>query len=84
MIGLEDRQALARNIEVAHQTGARLRLACDTAGIDLRTLQRWQAGSDAKPDASPDGSGKAGSADDAGSADGAGAADGVILICIRK
>ena len=56
MIGLEDRQALARDIEVAHQAGARLRLACDTAGIDLRTLQRWQAGSDAKPDGKPDAS----------------------------
>ena len=43
MIGLEDRQVLARNIEVAHQAGARLRLACATAGIDLRTMQRWQA-----------------------------------------
>jgi putative transposase len=43
MIGLEDRQALARDIEVAHATGARLRLACETAGIDTRTLQRWQA-----------------------------------------
>jgi putative transposase len=43
MIGLEDRQALARNIHAAHQAGARLRLACETAGIELRTLQRWQA-----------------------------------------
>ena len=43
MIGLEDRQALARDIHVAHATGARLRLACETAGIELRTLQRWQA-----------------------------------------
>ena len=43
MIGLEDRQAVARNIGVAHSAGARLRLACETAGIDLRTLQRWKA-----------------------------------------
>jgi transposase InsO family protein len=43
MIGLEDRQMLARDIEVAHEAGARLRLACETAGIDLRTLQRWKA-----------------------------------------
>ena len=42
MIGLEDRQAVARNIGVAHSAGARLRLACETAGIDLRTLQRWK------------------------------------------
>ncbi len=43
MIGLEDRQTLAQDIEVAHQAGARLRLACETAGIDLRSLQRWKA-----------------------------------------
>ena len=44
MIGLEDRQALARDIDVAHAAGARLKPACETASIDLRTLQRWQAG----------------------------------------
>jgi putative transposase len=43
MIGLEDRQALTRDIHAAHQAGARLRLACETVGLDLRTLQRWQA-----------------------------------------
>jgi transposase InsO family protein len=43
MIGLEDRQALCRDIEVAHTAGARLAPACETAGIDLRTLQRWKA-----------------------------------------
>ncbi len=43
MIGLEDRQALARDIHTAHSAGARLRLACETAGIDIRTLQRWKA-----------------------------------------
>lgn len=43
MIGLEDRQALARDIDVAHRAGARLRLACEIAGIDERTLQRWKA-----------------------------------------
>ena len=43
MIGLEDRQALARDIDVAHTAGARLKPACETAGIELRTLQRWQA-----------------------------------------
>jgi len=44
MIGLEDRQALARDIHTAHAAGARLFSACEVAGIDLRTLQRWQAG----------------------------------------
>jgi len=43
MIGLEDRQALALGIHIAHGTGARLHLACAIAGIDLRTLQRWKA-----------------------------------------
>ena len=43
MIGLEDRQALAQDIEVAHAAGARLHLACEVAGIDVRTLQRWKA-----------------------------------------
>lgn len=43
MIGLEDRQALAQDIDQAHIAGARLELACEVAGISLRTLQRWQA-----------------------------------------
>lgn len=43
MIGLEDRRALARDIHTAHDAGARLQLACQTAGIELRTLQRWTA-----------------------------------------
>ena len=43
MIGLEDRQALARDIDTAHQNGARLRPACQIVGIDVRTLQRWKA-----------------------------------------
>ena len=43
MIGLEDRQALARDIDTAHAAGARLQPACEIAGIDVRTLQRWRA-----------------------------------------
>ena len=43
MIGLEDRQALARDIHIAQDAGARLLLACATAGITPRTLQRWKA-----------------------------------------
>ena len=43
MIGLEDRQALAQDIQAAHSAGARLQAACGVAGIDLRTLQRWKA-----------------------------------------
>ena len=43
MIGLEDRRSLAHDIDAAHKAGARLRLACEVAGIDERTLQRWKA-----------------------------------------
>jgi hypothetical protein len=43
MIGLENRQALARDIDAAHYAGARLKSACETADIELRTLQRWKA-----------------------------------------
>ena len=43
MIGLEDRQCLSQDVGVAHAAGARLHLACEVAGIDLRTLQRWRA-----------------------------------------
>ena len=42
MIGLEDRQSLARDIDTALHAGARLRVACATAGIHVRTLQRWK------------------------------------------
>ena len=56
MIDLEDRRNLARDIQTAHSTGARLRLACDIAGIAVRTLQRWNAheglvGGDGRPQA---------------------------------
>ena len=56
MIDLEDRQFVARNIHIAQAAGARLSLACQTAGIDLRTLQRWKAtegliAGDRRPDA---------------------------------
>ena len=43
MIDLEDRRTLVQNIEVAHAAGARLLPACQTAGIAMRTLQRWKA-----------------------------------------
>ena len=56
MIGLEDRHSLAHDIHTAHRAAARLRLACEIAGIDVRTLQRWNAGEglvsrDDRPDA---------------------------------
>ncbi len=40
MTGLEDRQALARDIQEARKNGARLRQARAVAGISVRTLQR--------------------------------------------
>ncbi len=43
MIGLEDRQTLAQDIEAAQRAGARLEQACEVAGIDQRSLQRWKA-----------------------------------------
>lgn len=44
MTGLEDRQVLTRDIELARKAGARLHPTCQIAGIDVRTLQRWKAG----------------------------------------
>lgn len=35
---------LARDVEQAQRNGARLRLACEIAGLNARTLQRWKAG----------------------------------------
>jgi len=43
MIGLEDRQSIAQDIGKAHNDGARLYKVCELVGIDVRTLQRWQA-----------------------------------------
>lgn len=43
MIVLEDRQKLSRWVDEARRDGARLKAACEVAGIDPRTLQRWKA-----------------------------------------
>ena len=43
MIALKDRQDIVRLVDEAHGRGARLHKACDEAGIDVRTLQRWRA-----------------------------------------
>src|ERR1700760_3599764 len=56
MTRLEDRQILLRDIAQARVQGARLAPACALAGIDVRTLQRWQSDdglprSDRRPDA---------------------------------
>lgn len=44
MVGLQDRQVMVRHIETAHAARARLRAACEVAGITVKTLQRWRAG----------------------------------------
>jgi len=44
MIPLEDRRRIVAAVDEAHVAGARLRPACELAGIDIRTLQRWRAG----------------------------------------
>ena len=44
MILLEDRQKTAQWVEQACREGARLKSACELAGIDARTLQRWRSG----------------------------------------
>jgi hypothetical protein len=58
MIGLEDRQEHARDIEAACKAGARLHEACEVVGITARTLQRWRAhqgleSGDGRPNAVP-------------------------------
>lgn len=54
MIRQEDREQMMGHIEVACRDGARRRPACEIAGLDVRTLQRWRAkggGGDGRPDA---------------------------------
>jgi putative transposase len=56
MTRLEDRQTLVHDIEQACAAGSRLGPACALAGIDARTLRRWQCGDglgrgDRRPDA---------------------------------
>lgn len=34
---------MVRDIRIAHGAGARLMVACEIAGIELRTMQRWKA-----------------------------------------
>jgi transposase InsO family protein len=43
MISLEDRQRTVQSVEEACREGARLSSACEVAGIDPRTVQRWKA-----------------------------------------
>ena len=43
MILIADRRSLAQDIQKARDAGARLQQVCDVAGIDARTLQRWNA-----------------------------------------
>lgn len=43
MTAQEDRQKMMGHIEQACREGARLKPACEMAGLDVRTLQRWRA-----------------------------------------
>jgi putative transposase len=43
MIGLEDRCSLAQDIQDARDGGASVKQVCSVAGIDARTVQRWNA-----------------------------------------
>ena len=40
---IADRRSLAQDIQAARDAGARLEQFCEVAGIDARTLQRWNA-----------------------------------------
>jgi transposase InsO family protein len=42
MTAQEDRQKVMEQIEVACREGARLEPACEIAGLDVRTVQRWR------------------------------------------
>jgi transposase InsO family protein len=44
MIALEDRHRTVQWLEAACREGARFKRACEVAGIDARTVQRWKAG----------------------------------------
>ena len=55
MTGLEDRRHMTDMIQEAHDNGASLYKACESAGITVRTLQRWQtADGSIKADARPE------------------------------
>ena len=43
MTRLEDRRLLVQELDSAQRCGARLDLACEEAGLSVRTLQRWKA-----------------------------------------
>ena len=43
MIGLGDRCSLAQDIQDARDGGASVKQVCSVAGIDARTVQRWNA-----------------------------------------
>ena len=43
MVRLENRQRMAQAIDQAHGRSGRVAPACQLAGIDVRTMQRWKA-----------------------------------------
>jgi len=53
MISTPDRRRIVTLIDAARRAGARLSPACNVAGIDVRTYQRWTKGGKVKPDKRP-------------------------------
>lgn len=53
MILAADRQRVVQLIEQARQAGARLRPACETLGLTVRTYQRWTQGGEVRVDGRP-------------------------------
>jgi len=50
---VEDRQMIVARITEARRKGARLKPACQLAGIDARTFQRWGGGGSLNGDRRP-------------------------------
>ncbi len=53
MISTSDRRQCVELVNEAHAAGARLKPACETLGISLRTYQRWTEDGDIREDQRP-------------------------------
>ena len=54
MISASDRQQAVELIDEARRAGARLKPACQTLGLEVRTYQRWTHGGGVRSDGRPD------------------------------
>ncbi len=54
MISLDERQTIVKHIHEAVASGARKHKACETIGLNLRTLQRWDCGAVVNADRRPE------------------------------